>query len=114
MAGGEEELADRFAAIPEGVDVLMTHTPPFGHGDLTAIGERVGSSALLEAIERRQPPLAAFGHIHEGRVTPTRAGRTLCANSAICDRFFVRRNQPRLVDIDLAARSAELVGANCV
>jgi hypothetical protein len=109
MSGGEDELAGHFAAIPEGVDVLVTHTPPRGHGDLTAVGDRVGSTALLEMIELRQPPLAVFGHIHEGRGDPTRAGRTLCANSAICDRWFERRNQPWLVDVDLSARSAELI-----
>ena len=109
MAGSEDELAKHFGAIPEGIDILLTHTPPQGHGDLTAIGEHVGSSALLDAIELRQPPLAVFGHIHEGRGEPTRAGRTLCANSAICDRWFERRNQPWLVDIDLTARTAEIV-----
>ena len=109
MAGSEDELAEHFGAIPEGIDILLTHTPPQGHGDLTAIGEHVGSSALLDAIELRQPPLAVFGHIHEGRGEPTRAGRTLCANSAICDRWFERRNQPWLIDIDLGGRSAVLV-----
>jgi hypothetical protein len=108
MAGGEEELAARFEAIPDGVDVLLTHSPPLGHGDLTSNGDHVGSSALLAAIERTQPPLAVFGHIHEGRGEPSRAGRTLCANSAICDRWFEPRNQPWLFDIDLATRSAEL------
>jgi hypothetical protein len=108
MAADEEELATHFDAIPAGIDVLLTHTPPLGHGDLTAAGDHVGSSALAAAIERAQPPLAVFGHIHEGRETPTRMGRTLCANSAICDRWFERRNQPWLFDIDLADRTAEL------
>ena len=111
MAGGEDELAEHFAAIPADIDVLITHTPPFGHGDRTAIGDHVGSQALLAAIERTQPPLAVFGHIHEGRGEPTRVGTTLCANSAICDRWFEPRNQPWLFDIDLVARSAELVTA---
>jgi Icc-related predicted phosphoesterase len=109
MAGGEDELARHFEVIPDGIDVLITHTPPRGHGDLTSTGDHVGSEALLAAIERRQPPLAVFGHIHEGRGEPTRIGRTLCANSAICDRWFEPRNQPWLFDIDLATRSAELV-----
>jgi predicted phosphodiesterase len=109
MAASEEELASHFEAIPDGIDVLLTHTPPLGHGDLTASGEHVGSPALLEAIERVEPALAVFGHIHEGRTDPRRAGRTLCANSAICDRWFEPRNQPWLIDIDLATRTAELV-----
>jgi 3',5'-cyclic AMP phosphodiesterase CpdA len=109
MADGEDDLEQRFAAIPEGIDILVTHTPPLGHGDLTAIGEHVGSSALVDAIARTQPVLSLFGHIHEGRGEPTRAGGTLCANSAICDRVFERRNQPWLIDIDLATRSATVV-----
>jgi len=109
MAASEEELAEHFNAIPGEIDVLLTHTPPLGHGDLTASGEHVGSTALLGAIERVQPSLAVFGHIHEGRTDPTRAGRALCANSAICDRWFEPRNQPWLIDIDLATRTAELV-----
>ncbi len=109
MAADEEELAGHFAAVPAGTDVLVTHSPPRGHGDRTVTGEHVGSAALVEAIERVQPPLAVYGHIHEGRAEPTRAGRTLCANSAICDRWFERRNQPWLFDLDLANGTAELV-----
>jgi hypothetical protein len=112
MAASEDELAERFAAIPDGVDLLITHTPPRGHGDLTSTGEHVGSTALLAAIEGKQPSLAVFGHIHEGRREPTRAARTLCANSAICDRWFERRNQPWLIDVDLAGRSAVLVAGD--
>ncbi|MDX6628404.1 MAG: hypothetical protein QOH00_650 [Gaiellales bacterium] len=111
MASGEDELAEHFGAVPEGIDILVTHTPPRGHGDRTEAGEHVGSTALLETIERRRPPLAVFGHIHEGRGEPTREGRTLCANSAICDRWFVRSNQPWLIELDIAARAAELVSA---
>jgi len=109
MAADEDELAGHFAAIPAGTDVLVTHTPPRGHGDFTVSGEHVGSVALGAAIERVQPALAVFGHIHEGRGEPTRDGRTLCANSAICDRWFERRNQPWLFDLDVASATAELV-----
>ena len=108
MASGEDELEERFGAVPDGTDILVTHTPPLGHGDRTQAGEHVGSTALRAAIELRQPPLAVFGHIHEGRGEPTREGRTLCVNSAICDRWFERRNQPWLIDLDLAARTAGL------
>jgi uncharacterized protein len=39
----------------------------------------VGSSAVREAIERHQPPLALHGHIHESRGA-VKIGRTLCIN----------------------------------
>ncbi|HEV8697457.1 MAG TPA: hypothetical protein VGQ89_07185 [Candidatus Limnocylindrales bacterium] len=39
----------------------------------------VGSTAVRQAIERYQPPLALHGHIHESRGT-AKIGRTLCVN----------------------------------
>lgn len=39
----------------------------------------VGSKAVRSEIERHQPSLALFGHIHEGRGM-TRIGKTLCIN----------------------------------
>ena len=41
--------------------------------------KQCGSTAVRAAIERHQPPLALFGHIHEGR-GKSRIGRTLCIN----------------------------------
>lgn len=64
----EPYLAERFAAMPADTDVLITHGPPFGYGDLTAERVRVGSPSLLAALSASHSPrLAVFGHIHEGR-----------------------------------------------
>lgn len=70
MEGGIET---HWAKIPNNTDILLTHGPPFGHGDLLAHkfrrhGEypRVGCADLKVAIERVQPKIVAFGHIHEG------------------------------------------------
>ena len=58
-------LVERWAQIPAGVDVLITHGPPRGFGDGTRSG-RAGCEALLEALARVRPALHLFGHIHEG------------------------------------------------
>ena len=97
MAGGEDELAERFAAIPEGVDVLVTHTPPRGHGDLTAVGDRVGSTALLEVIQRRAAPAGGV------RAHPRGPGRSdMCGSHPVRQlgdlRSLVRAAQPAVAD----------------
>ncbi|WP_282169842.1 metallophosphoesterase family protein [Ruegeria atlantica] len=55
------ELLDRC----EGADILIAHSPPKGHGDLTSTGDAVGSVAVRDAIERLQPQFALCGHIHD-------------------------------------------------
>lgn len=64
----EDDMAKRFALIPEEADVLLCHGPPRGYGDwVNGAQRRVGSRALMNAILRTRPHLCVFGHIHEGR-----------------------------------------------
>jgi len=61
----ETELADKWALIPSGLDVLITHGPPHGILDLTNRNERAGSLTLLHRVHEVKPRLHMFGHIHE-------------------------------------------------
>lgn len=66
--GSSEALAVRSEGIPNDIDVLITHGPPFGIADFVApqFGSvHVGDPALSAAIERIQPELIICGHIHE-------------------------------------------------
>lgn len=58
------ELAQRWAAIPSGIDVLVTHGPPHGFGD-RVFEHRVGCEDLRRALPRIRPVLHLYGHIHE-------------------------------------------------
>ncbi|KAG2487194.1 hypothetical protein HYH03_014171 [Edaphochlamys debaryana] len=65
----EEQGREHWAALlpPDlQIDVLVTHTPPHGYGDLTR-GSHVGDKQLLEAVQalRVPPRLWVCGHIHE-------------------------------------------------
>ncbi|KAK4041124.1 putative rhamnogalacturonate lyase C [Parachaetomium inaequale] len=54
-------------AIPDDVDVVITHGPPRGVLDRSwASGAHVGSAELFAAVARARPRLHCFGHIHEG------------------------------------------------
>jgi predicted phosphohydrolase len=54
-----------YARIPWGIDVLITHGPPFGILDTAPIsGLHEGCHELLDAVLRVEPTLHVFGHIH--------------------------------------------------
>lgn len=87
------ELRAKWDLIPAATDVLITHGPPWGHGDRTDRGERVGCQGLLEAVRRVRPALHLFGHIHEAYGL-TREGRTVCVNASTCDARYRPVNPP--------------------
>jgi Icc-related predicted phosphoesterase len=68
FTGDEELLAEKFALIPDDIDILVTHGPPFRVLDKTCRGQHVGSEALsIHSEARVRPRLHVFSHIHEAR-----------------------------------------------
>lgn len=51
--------------IPSGVDIVITHGPPYSILD-PSDGDNLGCPNLLRAVSRARPLLHCFGHIHEG------------------------------------------------
>lgn len=69
----EEELAQKWALIPDDVDILVTRSPPYGILDKTQRGKCEGSKSLqMELFTRLRPKLFVCAHIHEayGREPP--------------------------------------------
>lgn len=75
----EEEAGSLLAGCPEGA-VMVLHSPPRGHCDLSGGGDHLGSEAILDAIEAKRPPLAVCGHIHESWGCESRIGQTQVLN----------------------------------
>lgn len=89
-------LAKKWAQIPSGIDILVTHGPPMGILDWSNYShEHVGCADLRRAISRVKPKLHVFGHIHGSYGTAVHAG-TLFVNAAICDEAY-RPNHPPIV-----------------
>ncbi len=66
----EEQLAEKWAKIPDDIDILITHSPPYGFLDMVDDQEHcgnyhVGSKSLLVRNCEIKPKLHVFGHIHE-------------------------------------------------
>lgn len=95
-------IAKKWAAIPNDVDVLLTHGPPYGINDLTdpgAFGEHIGCQDLFERIhELKQLRAHFFGHCHGGYGITTEFGIKF-VNSAICTETYRPTNLPNVIDI---------------
>jgi Icc-related predicted phosphoesterase len=88
-----EPLREKWALIPSGIDILVTHTPPYGIGDRTSRGESVGCEDLLETVLRIKPRLHVFGHIHEGYGQYNKNG-ILFINASVTDASMQLAHQP--------------------
>lgn len=108
----EEFLRERFSAIPDDTDIVISHGPPYGYLDvcqkmitedtehLWPVSVHTGSHALMETIERVKPKLVLCGHIHQGRGI-SKHDTTLIVNAASWDHFTDEYRGPLVVDIDL-------------
>jgi Icc-related predicted phosphoesterase len=88
--------------IPDDTDVLITHGPPNGILDLVnnyrQPNRNVGCELLRFHMERVNPALNVFGHIHEG-YGYKRIDNTLFVNAAICNEGYRPINKPIIVDL---------------
>ena len=75
----DDEAAALLTGCPDGA-ILVVHSPPYGHCDQSRSGDHLGSTAVLEAIERVRPPVAVCGHIHESWGAESRVADTRVLN----------------------------------
>lgn len=61
-----EKIAKIWELIPEGTDIVVTHGPIFGYGDIALDGRRVGCEDLLNRMKIVKPKFHISGHIHSG------------------------------------------------
>ncbi|XP_073976999.1 metallophosphoesterase domain-containing protein 1 isoform X2 [Rhodnius prolixus] len=96
-----EECLKKWNMIPEGTDILVTHTPPIGHGDLCCTGVRAGCVELLSTVQRRvKPKYHVFGHIHEGYGVST-DGNVIYVNASSCNINYLPINPPIAFDVSV-------------
>jgi Icc-related predicted phosphoesterase len=99
----EAELAKKWSVIPEGIDIILTHGPPTGFGDVTMNGDKAGSQSLIDVIARTRPRLVVFGHIHEGRgrwtFTNPDGSVTQLANATVLDEKYQPAYKPMIFEM---------------
>jgi len=85
--------------LPSGVDIVVSHCPPYGILDKNSVGKHVGCSVLGQALEQRPPLLSVFGHIHEAHGVTSKIfdGRQcVFANCSVVNRGRKVVNKPQI------------------
>lgn len=101
--------------IPVGLDILVTHGPPYGILDQRVPpgmrrlahwedeepfegSDHIGDEELLAAVDRVRPRVHVFGHIHCG-YGMARSDHTTFYNAALCNENYDPVNNPWVIDI---------------
>jgi len=94
-----EAIAQKWAAIPEGIDILVTHGGPYGILDATFTGMRVGCEELYKKIMKVRPKIQVFGHIHYSYGYKEFDGMSF-VNAASLGENYLYQNKPIMLTLD--------------
>lgn len=103
----DEELAIKYADIPENVDILLSHDaadinnlglvpPSIWHPDESL---NVGNAVLAEAVKLKKPKYYFCGHIHDGNHKVETIDNTLMANVSLLNDSYQISYEPLYLDI---------------
>jgi Icc-related predicted phosphoesterase len=92
-------IAEKWALIPEGMDIIMTHGPVHGILDYTPTYVNVGCEALYDKIIQLKPKIYVSGHIHFARGIKS-FNNTLFVNASVLDESYTYTNKPIVIEID--------------
>lgn len=73
---GNARIADE--DIPNDLDILITHYPPYG-----ILDEDLGSPGILNFVLKAKPKWHLFGHIHATEGQQYQLGSTICQNISV-------------------------------
>jgi Icc-related predicted phosphoesterase len=104
-----EKLKEKWDKIPVDVDILITHSPPFGKLDFVKYDNiNVGCEELMKRIGEIKPKINVFGHIHEG-FGYVFDGNTHFINASVLNERYEFRNKPVNVLWDVETNELEFV-----
>jgi Icc-related predicted phosphoesterase len=95
----DEKINEHWDKIPNDINVLITHGPPYLTLDATKSGLRVGCPSLSEKIKDLiDLKVHVFGHIHEASGIAEKNGVTYI-NASILDLYYEVRNSPVILHL---------------
>jgi Icc-related predicted phosphoesterase len=104
-------MREKWASVPSDIDVLITHTAPYGILDRNRRGVSLGCRDLLNRLPAIRPRLHVFGHNHAS-AGAARIGPTLHVNASMVNSRYAISHKPIEIDLDASTRSpATLIGS---
>jgi Icc-related predicted phosphoesterase len=103
-----EKLAEKWAKIPEGLDILVTHGPAYGMVDHTIQGLNVGCQDLLNRILDVKPKIHVCGHIHWAYGQKSFHG-TEYLNASTLNERYEYENKPIVIEYNPETKEIEYV-----
>jgi Icc-related predicted phosphoesterase len=94
-----EKRAEKWAKIPEALDILVTHSPAFGMVDATIQGISVGCHDLFQRVVKVKPKIHACGHIHWSYGQKTFDGIEFI-NASILNEGYFYENKPIAIEFN--------------
>ena len=96
----EAKMAQHRQAIPDDIDILITHNPPYMILDKGYDFGSIGSPSLyMEVMERIKPMVHVFGHAHDSHGIKV-LDKTVFINASILDGEYNVVYNPVLVEIE--------------
>ena len=91
-------IGEKWNDIPDNIDILLTHSPPYNILDRSKDNRKVGCESLAAAVRRVRPKVHVFGHIHESHGCFTQNG--ICyINASICNNRYMPIYRPYVFDL---------------
>jgi Icc-related predicted phosphoesterase len=97
-----EQLERYFDEIPEGLDILLCHTAPYGIMDNVKnewSNGNFGCKVLLERIKKVKPKYVVFGHFH-GNYGIEKIEGTTFVNCSLIDERYIMTKKPIYIEIE--------------
>jgi predicted phosphodiesterase len=102
----EADMQKKWERVPD-VDIVISHGPPYGYGDVgennedlgTVYPARSGSESFTRYIRLAQPKLVVYGHIHHG-YGKYKIDNSHLVNASYVNDYYQPVNLPWLVILD--------------
>ena len=95
-------LVKYWDAIPEGIDILLLHSPPYGILDKTHnpnyVPEHIGCRSLKKRIEKIRPKCVIYGHNH-GEHGVVEEDGIKYINASLVDEMYNMTRKPIMVEL---------------